>query len=190
MRTLRFQSSIGLLVALFLSCSREREAKEPEIPAVLPVESQREVSPPMPADFTFQPESVSFDGGPLIVIQPSVLPKWEGGKDFDNSILNGGTIRTDYDVICEAEELTTIHYLERDMIVLGDSEWGARTGTYRGDLIITQGIGEEELADECTRLLSGDPTTRIRFDNQDQQVRLMVGVDSVQNYSSTTGIFP
>jgi len=40
------------------------------------------------------------DGGPAIVLQGSVVPQWQGASDFDNSLMAGGTVETDYDVMC------------------------------------------------------------------------------------------
>jgi hypothetical protein len=42
------------------------------------------------------------DGGPLVVIQESDFDCWNATED--TPILVGGTVRTDYDLICEPED--------------------------------------------------------------------------------------
>jgi hypothetical protein len=49
-------------------------------------------------------EWVSGDGGPIIVLQDAAVPNWAGAEDYEESLMAGGTKRTDYDVICELKD--------------------------------------------------------------------------------------
>src|SRR3989339_976791 len=86
------------------------------------------------------------DGGPLVLLQSSALPAWEGAANFDNSIMNGGTVETDYDVICRCGDgIHMINYRNRDMLVMGDSEWaGTVFDMPQYGLVFIQNIGFDE----------------------------------------------
>src|SRR5688572_1542154 len=69
-------------------------------------------------------EWVSGDGSPIVVIQETAVTNWDGAEDYKESLLAGGTKRTDYDVICELKD--GVHVLNHkgfDMIVMSDCEW-------------------------------------------------------------------
>lgn len=43
---------------------------------------------------------IEGDGGPLVLLQSTVVPMWQGARIFENSVMNGGQLETDYDIIC------------------------------------------------------------------------------------------
>ena len=38
----------------------------------------------------------------LVVLQATAAAQWQGANDFDNSLMNGGNVETDYDIICSS----------------------------------------------------------------------------------------
>jgi hypothetical protein len=126
-------------------------------------------------------EWISGDGGPTIVIQSSVVKKWRGAEDFENSLMNGGNIETDYDVICQCEEgINLIHRYGRDMLVFSDCEWV--TSFYRvspGVVAIVQVFGSDETLEELVlSCCKSSPYLSLSFAMQDKSLRLLVGADS------------
>lgn len=123
---------------------------------------------------------VGGDGGPLIVLQASAIALWQGASDFNNSLMSGGNVETDYDVICQCEkEVTLIKRYDRDMLVLWDSEWGGHIiALPSGEIIITQGCFDiEELPDLSNRQALGNSLRSFPSDIQDTSLRLLVGAD-------------
>tara|TARA_R110002072_G_scaffold86855_3_gene196076 strand:+ start:225 stop:581 length:357 start_codon:yes stop_codon:yes gene_type:complete len=94
-------------------------------------------------------EWVQGDGGPVILLQEGAIPLWRGAADFERSLLEGGDLETDYDVICEAPELSAIRHHERDMLVLSDCSWHARLFALPGGEVgVLQIYGQQELSVE------------------------------------------
>lgn len=116
-----------------------------------------------------------------MVLQASAVEAWTGAADFDNSLMQGGTVETDYDVICRCPEgVTKIRRYDRDMLVLCDSEWRSRfvPGSL-GEVCVLQyfGVGEGP-EDLVTRLRARTPDLVVPFELRDRELRLMVGADS------------
>ena len=123
---------------------------------------------------------IGGDGGPMIVLQGGATSYWQGAANFDNSLMNGGQIETDYDIICQGEDAGyTIKRYGRDMLVLDDSEWGARIFALpSGAVAVVQQFGGN---DDINLVL--ERVSRLRLsesfpmDVQDRTLRLLVGAD-------------
>ena len=123
---------------------------------------------------------VGGDGGPLIVLQASAVSQWQGASDFDHSLMNGGSIETDYDIICNcAHEIDVVTRYDRDILVLWDSEWGAHIFPQpNGDIFIIQGCWEaEDMLDFPDLSNLGTARRSFPIQIQDTSVRLLVGAD-------------
>ena len=122
---------------------------------------------------------VHGDGGPLIFLQSGALGAWQGASDFDNSILAGGAVRTDYDVICELTDgVNVIHHHGRDMIVMADVEWASRIIERRDGIYIFQSLGHDGSAEQVIdKAISGPPDSVFPFSQIDREGRLMIGAD-------------
>ncbi|BDI33489.1 hypothetical protein CCAX7_55400 [Capsulimonas corticalis] len=134
---------------------------------------------------------VGGDGGPLIVLQSTAAAQWQGANDFDNSLMNGGDVETDYDVICDCSdvgEITVVHRYDRDMLVLWDSEFTATRLASEalslppGAIVLTLGYDEADLADVLPRIVerlnAGNPERSLSLEVMDPVMRLQVGADS------------
>ncbi|MEO7715888.1 MAG: Imm21 family immunity protein [Capsulimonas sp.] len=136
---------------------------------------------------------VGGDGGPLIVIQASAVPLWQGASDFENSLMNGGDVETDYDVICDLPgELGVgmVTRYEREMLVLWDSEFSAtrlpsEALSLAPDVIVlTMAYHPDDLPGilpiiaECVQ--AGAPERSLPFFVQDEMLRLQVGADCAE----------
>ena len=44
------------------------------------------------------------DGGPNILIPTDKVSQWQGARDYEQSIMNGGNLRTHYDIACEVSD--------------------------------------------------------------------------------------
>ena len=125
-------------------------------------------------------EWVSGDGGPIVVIQETAVTNWDGAGDYKESLMAGGTKRTDYDVICELKD--GVHVLNHkgfDMIVMSDCEWATQAFRRGDQLVLFQSMGHEGdprmIADECFKV---QPDEVLKFRQQSKSLRLMVGADS------------
>ncbi len=121
---------------------------------------------------------VQGDGGPLIVLQTSAAAHWQGAKEFDNSIMNGGSIETDYDVICECvEEVCLMRRYDRDMLVLSDSEWQGRMfASPSGQITVVQSLYQDEEFPDITEWADqSEPSRSFSFAVEDAALRLIVG---------------
>jgi hypothetical protein len=121
------------------------------------------------------------DGGPLVCLQTSAAQQWRGASDFDNCLMNGGSVETDYDVICRRKDsVTVMKRYDRDMLVLDDSEWDACfVASPKAAAVIVQVYGSDSAPDEIVRRLSARPPTRIlQFEMRDTAIRLLVGADN------------
>jgi hypothetical protein len=123
-------------------------------------------------------EYVAGDGGPLVVLQVSAIPKWHGAADFDNSLMNGGTVETDYDVICDCKT----NHLERhgrEMLVLNDSEWAGRMFALpSGDVVVVQHYYvSDALPSISDRIAQSPPNHTFPMKVEDTSLRLIVGAD-------------
>ncbi len=121
---------------------------------------------------------IGGDGGPIIVLQASAISQWKGAVDFEDSLMNGGALETDYDVICESKK----HILKRydcDMLVLDDSEWCTHVFTLSsGAIAFVQPYGtEENVGALLNRLFQTQPSESFPMDVQDTFLRLLVGAD-------------
>ena len=124
---------------------------------------------------------VSGDGGPTIVLQAGAVEHWQGANDFDNSLMQGGSVETDYDVICRDHELVQV--LERhgrDLIVLSDCEWTSCVLPSTDErVLILQIFGTDRAPEElAAHLLTLPPERTLPFRQHDDSLRLMVGADS------------
>ena len=123
---------------------------------------------------------VHGDGGPAIVLQQAAVELWEGANDFDNSLMQGGTVETDYDVVCSLEtEVGVIHRHERDMLVLAENSYSTRFMSWgEGDVTLLQLFGTDLEPEElATKLLEREPDSTRDFMLQDSKLRLMVAAD-------------
>jgi hypothetical protein len=100
---------------------------------------------------------IQGDGGPTVVLQASAAARWQGAALFDDSLMSGGSVETDYDAICRCEDgVTVIERYGWDMLVLSDSEWA------------TCFVPSKTAA---------PPSESIRFAVRDSVLRLLVGGD-------------
>ena len=133
---------------------------------------------------------IGGDGGPLILLQASAVPQWQGVNDFENSLMNGGDVETDYDVICKslgAKEFCVLPRHGRDMLVLWDSEFGAMLlppqslSLSSGTLVLTQCYSADDLSAILPkmqeRLRRGDCDISLPFHAEETTLRLQVGAD-------------
>ena len=130
---------------------------------------------------------ISGDGGPMVVLQASAVTQWQGAADWDNALMNGGNIETDYDVICESEDAgSAIKRYNQDMLVLDDSEWGAYIFTLPSGstAIVQQFVGDDNIAAIVERVSQKRPSKSFAIDIQDSSLRLLVGAEdgSGQSY--------
>lgn len=121
---------------------------------------------------------IGGDGGPLIVLQASAVSQWQGAADFNNSLMSGGSVETDYDVICQAGDYV-IRHRDRDMLVLDDSEWsGQMLLLPSGGVAVVQGYsGSNGFADILARAAQAEPEQSSSFVVEDDALRLLVGAD-------------
>ena len=136
---------------------------------------------------------VGGDGGPLVVLQASAAAQWQGARDFENSLMNGGDVETDYDVICAVpgeDGVGIAARYGREMVVLWDSEFGAmqipsETVSLGPEaIVLTMCYQGDDLLDilpiivECVR--AGRPEKSLSFDVLDTSLRLQVGADCAE----------
>ena len=130
---------------------------------------------------------IGGDGGPMVVLQASAVSKWQGAADWDNALMNGGNVETDYDVICEHEDTgSAIKRYNRDMLVLDDSEWGAYIFALPSGAvaIVQQFGGDNNINAIMERVTQKRPSKSFPIDIQDSSLRLLVGAEdgSGQSY--------
>ncbi len=139
---------------------------------------------------------IGGDGGPLIVLQASAVPQWQGATEFDNSLMGGGDIETDYDVICEsvgADEFCVIPRYGLEMLVLWDSEFGGMVmpphicSLDDDSIILTMCYQANYLPDIVPHIkqtiAEGKPKRSCLFHIKDTPLRLQVGADSGISYN-------
>ena len=133
--------------------------------------------------FVSEEHLIQGNGGPLIVLQSSAVRRWNGAKNFENSVMNGGWIETDYDVICWAEEVSVIHRKERDMLVLSACEWPGSIRTLSsGEILIVQIFGSDLKSEELAQRARERPPIQIfPFRLVDKALILMVGANAGNN---------
>ena len=124
---------------------------------------------------------IGGDGGPLVLLQAGAIAAWRGAADFNVSRMNGGTVETDYDVICEATS-PLVHRHGRDMLVLDDSSWSGRLfAAPDGRIVVEQPYyGDGAEGDLLTRAAAREPTARFAFSVLDDRLRLQVGADGAE----------
>jgi hypothetical protein len=122
---------------------------------------------------------IAGDGGPIVILQSGALPFWKGATNFDQSIMNGGSLETDYDVICGCDNHHTYRY-NRDMLVLDDSEWSARIFRLEnGTIIVEQSYYmSEEFPNVVQQVAQTQPKQTFSITIEDNRLRLLVGADS------------
>lgn len=123
---------------------------------------------------------IGGDGGPMVVLQASAASQWQGASDFENSLMGGGNIETDYDIICESEEKgRLIKRYNRDMLVLADSEWGAYISALPSGAvaIVQQFKGDKGIDKIIESTTHKHPSKSFTLDIKDQSLRLLVGAD-------------
>ncbi len=124
---------------------------------------------------------IQGDGGPAIVLQSAAVLRWQGASSGDDSLMRGGSVEDDYDVICRGEG--RVHAIERygrQMLVLDDSENATCfTPSVAGQVVIVQGlVSDAELSELVTRALARPASESFRFTVVDSVLRLLVGVDT------------
>lgn len=125
-------------------------------------------------------ERVRGDGGPIVVLQAEAVSGWIGAADFEESLMNGGTVETQYDLICAGDDSVKVLNLQgRDMLVLSDSSWGAGFFTVdSAELAILQSFGSDRTdAELVSHLTAQKPAAEICFRMVDAKLRLLVGSD-------------
>ncbi len=132
---------------------------------------------------------VGGDGGPLVILQASAVLEWQGANNWDNSVMNGGIVETDYDVVCNDELLhggCVLNYRGRDMLVLWQCEFGGRLlepsllMLSSDSILITNCMVDENgvpFISEFKKLLDDKPYSSQRLLIQDNMLRLQVGAD-------------
>jgi hypothetical protein len=96
--------------------------------------------------------------------------------------MRGGSVETDYDVICRCPDgVTPIRRHGRDMLVLQDSEQAACFAPWKpGHVLIVQGYGgdgDDDLEQIVARIAASAPAASFEFDMVDSALRLLVGAD-------------
>lgn len=124
---------------------------------------------------------VGGDGGPMVVLQSHAVAKWQGAgatkEEFENSLIMGGYIETDYDVICGTKERVIFRY-ERDMLVLEDSEWGAFIFVDEFGQIVVAQLFSGDLFEHLEQIKQMEPSNSHSFDVKDTHLRLLVGAEN------------
>jgi RNAse (barnase) inhibitor barstar len=133
---------------------------------------------------------VGGDGGPLVVLQATAIPQWQGARNFENSLMNGGNVETDYDIICNGqgtEGICVVNRYGRDLLALWDCEFGATLLPPHllllppDALVFTQCYPQDDLPDILPQILEHiqqrEPRQSLLFNVQDTMLRLQVGAD-------------
>lgn len=139
-------------------------------------------------------KSVGGGGGPLIVLQAAAVPHWQGASDYENSLMAGGDVETDYDLICGDNQppkgvfVLTRH--SREMLVLWQGAFGGRLLPPRllslppNTIILMQGCADDDIPDILPkiqeRIHRGKPDRSLLLNIQDTTLRLQAGADSLQ----------
>jgi len=144
---------------------------------------------------------VGGDGGPLIVLQASAFPKWQGAVGSEDDLSDDGedvieisaedahlyapgevAFQTDSDAAFLCEDYFIRRY-DRDMLVLEDSEWSGRFF-----LLESGGVGIvqvqcriDNLPEVIQKALQAEPERVGLFQMQDETLRLMVGADTSED---------
>ncbi len=131
---------------------------------------------------------VGGDGGPLIVLQASAVAQWQGANDFDNSLMGGGNIETDYDVVCAHDTGGVVTRYDREILVLWDSEFGAGflppepLSLSSDALVISLCFHPDDFAEILPAIVErvgmGQPEQSSLFNIQDTMLRLQVAADN------------
>ena len=121
---------------------------------------------------------IGGDGGPLIVLQAGALPHWRGAADFEQSLMNGGPLETDYDLICDCDDYH-MHRHGRDMLVLDDCEWVGRIFRHDHGVIVVEQCyyASEDLTDIVQQTQMAQPEISFPITVEDHRLRLLVGAD-------------
>lgn len=133
-------------------------------------------------------EDVGGDGGPLVVLQDSAFAQWQGAWDWDNSLMNGGDVETDYDVACAASlagERLGKRY-NRDMLVLDDCEWGGCIVTLDSGVLafVQRFVTDEPVPALVARSMEQKPNRSFPMRIEDASLRLLPGADKGREPSS------
>jgi Immunity protein 21 len=123
---------------------------------------------------------IQGDGGPAVVLQAAVVAQWQGAANFRNSVMNGGCVETDYDVICKfGDGVTAIDRYDRTMLILSDSECATRfMPAKNGEAILLQWFGSDSEPEALVdRLTASPPAMSLPFKMVDNSLRLLAGAD-------------
>ncbi len=138
---------------------------------------------------------VGGSSGPLIVLQDAAVPLWQGASDFDNSLMGGGYIETDYDVICgdgqPPEGVFVLNRHGRGMLVLWQSAYGAALLSPKplalsaDTIVLTFCIHSDDfpaimLPHIVARVQRGQPEHLMSLGIEDTMLGLQVGADSAE----------
>lgn len=133
-------------------------------------------------------------GGPLIRLQAAAVPQWQGASVYKDSLMAGGDVETDHDLICcDGQPLKGVFVLtryDREMLVLYMGAFGGRLLPPRllslspNTIILTQGYADNDLPDILPRIEKrpqrGNPERSLLLNIQDKLLRFHAGADSLQ----------
>ena len=113
----------------------------------------------------------------MIVLQSTAATQWQGASDFDNSLMMGGYIETDYDVIYNSSARIISRY-NRDMLILEDSGWIACIFVNAvGQVVIAQ-LFSGDLLEYLKQIPQMEPSETHTFNVEDASLRLLVGAEN------------
>ncbi|MBC8135121.1 MAG: hypothetical protein H8F28_04435 [Fibrella sp.] len=123
------------------------------------------------------PHEIIGDGGPVIVLQATAAARWQGAMDFDNSLMEGVAVETDYDVICAAESVL-LHRYDRDMLVVdaSGSTQGAMYQLSDGTILVSEGV--MDAVSDWETIRASAPAEYFTFYIHDEFLRLIAGADA------------
>ena len=126
-----------------------------------------------------QRKAISGKGGPIIIVQSSVIPQWKGAANFKNSLMMGGTVETDYDVICSCEH-DVIERYNRDILVMDSCTFPAILFVASSGAIFAvqeyyRSDDNPEIIEEVSQM---KPSHSFLIEVKDTALRLIVGADN------------
>ena len=122
---------------------------------------------------------IGGSGSPLIVLQFKAAAQWQGTgatkEEFENSLMMGGYVETDYDVICDNTGRVISRY-ERDMLVL-EGGWGAFLFVNEIKQIVIAQLYSGDLSEHLEQINQMEPSSSYPLDVKDTSLRLLVGAE-------------
>ncbi len=139
-------------------------------------------------------KGVGGGGGPLIVLQATAVPHWQGASDYEDSLMAGGDVETDYDLICgdgqPPKGVFVLTRYGREMLVLWQGAFGGRLlppqslSLPPSTIIVIQGCADDDLPDILPKIQQrvhrGRPDRSLLLNIQDTTLRLQAGADNLQ----------